>query len=301
MESFTATAATAAEYNLAEGILWDDRAGLARWVDIWEGRVLSGTLNGDRIHVVGEVELGETAGAVALAEDGGLLVAAARSLATVSPGGTLSIGPDLLGERTDVRLNDGTVDPHGAFVVGTLSLTDRTDTEVLLRVWPDGRVETLREGISLSNGVAFSPDGTTIYHVDTLAGIVSRHSYGQGTFDPDEPWITVLKDLPAYPDGLTVDASGALWVAQWGGASIRRHTPTGELLAIVSVDAEQASCPGFVGQNLDTLAITSAREGLNNPTDQSGSLFLADVGTQGLPPHRWAGSTTTPYWRKEHS
>lgn len=294
-----AAAATPADYNLAEGVLWDDSAGLIRWVDIWKGRVLSGALDSGRITDVHEITIGQTAGAVALAEDGGLLVAAARGLATVSPTGDVSLGPDLLGERTGVRFNDGTVDPHGAFIVGTLSLTEHTDEEVLLRVWPDGRTETLREGIGLSNGVAFSPDGATIYHVDTFAGTVSRHSYGPAPFNPEEPWIPVLDGLPAYPDGLTVDAEGALWVAQWGGSSVRRHAPTGELLAVVEVDAAQASCPGFVGPNLDTLAITTAQEGLDTLTDQAGAIFLADAGVSGLPPHRWAGSTTTPYWRKE--
>ncbi|WP_429387039.1 SMP-30/gluconolactonase/LRE family protein [Paenarthrobacter sp. TE4293] len=292
-------AATAAEFNLAEGVLWDDRAGLVRWVDVWEGRVLSGALHNGRITDILEVSLGQTAGAVALAEDGGLVVAAARGLATVSPTGDVSRGPDLLGQRTDVRFNDGTVDPHGAFVVGTLSLTDRTDEEQLLRIWPDGRIETLREGIGLSNGVAFSPDGSTIYHVDTLAGTVSRHSYGPTPLDPDESWTTVLDSLPAYPDGLTVDAEGALWVAQWGGASVERHAPTGELLAVVKVNAAQASCPGFVGSNLNILAITTAQEGLDTFTDEAGAIFLADVGVSGLSPHLWAGSTTNPYWRKE--
>lgn len=293
-----ATAATPAEYNLAEGILWDDRARLVRWVDIWKGRVLSGALDHGSITDVHETIIGETAGAVALAQDGGLLIAAARGLTTVSPTGDISRGPDLLGERTDVRFNDGTVDPHGAFVVGTLSLTERTDEEVLLRIWPNGRIETLREGIGLSNGVAFSPDGARIYHVDTFAGTVSQHSYGPAPFNPEEPWVTVLTGLPAYPDGLTVDAEGALWVAQWGGASVTRHAPTGELLAVVEVDATQASCPGFVGRNLGTLAIATAQEGLDAINDQAGAIFLADVGVSGPPPHRWAGSTTNPQWRK---
>lgn len=299
--SFAATAATPAEYNLAEGVLWDQRAALVRWVDIWQGRVLAGSLEHGLITGIHEIVLGKTAGAVALAEDGGLLIAAARGLATVSTSGDISFGPDLLGERANVRFNDGTVDPHGAFVVGTLSLIDRTDEEVLLRVWPNGQTETLRDGLGLSNGVAFSPDGTTIYHVDTLAGTVSQHSYSPEPFNVEEPWVPVLEDLPAYPDGLTVDAEGALWVAQWGGSSVRRHAPTGDLLAIVEVDAAQASCPGFIGPNLDILAVTTAKEGLDSLTDQAGAIFLADVGVSGLPPHRWAGSTTTPYWRKENT
>jgi sugar lactone lactonase YvrE len=299
MTTFTAEQASDAEFDLAEGIIWDDRAQLVRWVDIWKGRVVSGTLSDGRIVGITAVELGQTAGAVALAEDGGLIVAAARGLATIAVDGSVSFGPDLLGERADLRFNDGSVDQQGRFVVGTIALGPETGDEVLLRVSPDGAVETLRTGIRLSNGIAFSPDGGTIYHVDTLANTVSSHSYGPGAFDAGEPWITVLQDLPHHPDGLTVTADGTLWVALWGGSSIRHHSLTGELLDVVTVDATQASCPAFVGPELDILAITTAQEGLKGWTDASGAIFLADVGATGLPVLRWAGSTTIPYWNND--
>ena len=296
MRTTVAVPITDAAYDLAEGVIWDDRAGLVRWVDIWKGRVLSGRLRDGRLTDIRSVELGQTAGAVALAEDGGLLVAAARGLATISATGAVSFGPDLLGDRRDVRLNDGSVDPQGRFVVGSMALGVETGDEVLLRISADGAVETLRSGGGLSNGIAFSPDGGTIYHVDTVEGTVSRHSYGPGTFDRDEPWTVVLEELPHYPDGLTVGADGSLWVAQWGGSGVRRHAPSGELLEIVTVDATQVSCPAFVGPDVDRLAITSAQEGLASWSDHSGAIFLADVGATGLPVPRWPGSTTTPYW-----
>ena len=297
MTAYQATPATEAAYDLAEGILWDDRAGLVRWVDIWTGTVLSGELRNGRLESIAGLELGQTAGAVALAEDGGLLIAAARGLATVSPSGEVSIGPDLLADRTAVRFNDGSVDPQGRFVVGSCSLTGGgPGVEQLVRVSPDGGVELLRTELGLSNGIAFSPDGGIIYHVDTPARTVSSHSYGPGPFDSDEPWITVLDDLPAFPDGLTVDSTGALWVAQWGGGCARRYTPGGELLDVVEVDAAQASCPGFIGPDLTTLAITTAQEGLAEFDDQAGAVFLAEVGVAGLPPYRWAGDTAKPYW-----
>lgn len=295
-----ATVATDATYELGEGILWDDRAGRVRWVDIPAGRVHSGVLRGGRIVDVDAVELGQTVGAVALAADGGLLVAAARGLATIAPDGALSIGPDLLGDRSDVRLNDGIVDAQGRFVVGSLALGDETGDEVLLRVSADGTVETLRTGVRLSNGIAFSPDAATMYHVDTFAGTVSRHTYGDGPFDTAETWVVVLEDLPHYPDGLTVSADGDLWVAQFGGGCVRRHAPTGELRETIDIDAIQATCAGFVGPHLDTLAVTSAHEGLTEWSDHDGAIFLADVGARGVPPSRWSGSTITPYWHHAH-
>ena len=288
-----AAVATSEGFDLAEGVIWDDRAALVRWVDIWKGRVLAGRLAGDRIEVVDELVLGQTAGAVALAEDGGLLIAAARGLAVIAPDGTVSFGPDLLGERGNVRLNDGTVDPQGRFVVGSLSLTEPTGTEVLLRVSPDGRVETLRSGVRLSNGVAFSPDGATIYHVDTFAQTVSRHDYDATSFDR---WTTVIR-LDGYPDGLTVDADGELWIAEFDTGRVVHADASGRVIDAVAIDAAQATCAGFVGPGLELLAITSAQEGLDDWSDHSGALFLADVGATGLPVARWAGSTTTPYWK----
>ena len=291
-----AIAATAAVYDLAEGVIWDDRASLVRWVDIWKGTLLSGRLVDGRIADIAQQQLGQTVGAVALCDDGGLLVAAARGLATVSPEGVISFGPDLLGDRGNVRLNDGTVDPQGRFVLGSLSLTDETGTEVLLRVSPDGVVDILRTGVRLSNGVAFAPDGATIYHVDTLARTVCSHSYGPGEFDQDEPWVTVLDDFPHYPDGLTVSSDGDLWVALYGGSAVRRYAQSGEVLDEIVIDATQATCPAFVGPGLDILAVTSAQEGLDDWSDASGAVFLADPGATGVPVPRWTGSSTHPYW-----
>jgi len=287
-----ARAATLAVYDLAEGVIWDDRASLVRWVDIWKGRVLAGRLDGETIVDITEVELGQTAAAIALADDGGLLIAAARGLATISPDGVVSFGPDLLGDRGNVRLNDGTVDPQGRFVVGSLSLTDDTGTEALLRVSQDGGVETLRSGVRLSNGVAFSPDGRLIYHVDTFARTVSRHPYDAEVFNA---WETIIR-FDRYPDGLTVDADGDLWIAEYDGGRVVHADAEGRRIDVVTIDAAQATCPAFVGPELGILAITSAQEGLDDWSDQSGALFLADVGATGLPVTHWPGSTTTPYW-----
>lgn len=295
MAEYVGVPATSPEFDLAEGVLWDDLAGLVRWVDIPTGRVLAGELDGRRITNLQARTIDGTAAAVALADDGGLLVAASRALATISPAGRVAYGPDLLGRRAGVRLNDGSVDPFGAFVVGTMSLAGRTDEETLLRVSPDGTVETLRSRIGLSNGVAFAPDSSTIYHVDTFARTIAAHSYGPGPFVGKEPWRTIAT-LPYSPDGLTVDASGALWVAAWGGARVNRYSPTGALLDTVEVDAAFVSCPGFVGERRDLLAVTTARPGLDTEGDQAGAIFLADVDAVGLPSLRWSGSTTKPSW-----
>ncbi|WP_223942404.1 SMP-30/gluconolactonase/LRE family protein [Arthrobacter sp. StoSoilB22] len=282
---------------LGEGILWDDRTQEIVWVDILKGAINRGMLLDDEVTVKSTVTLDGYVGAVALSEDGGMIAAGTRSLISISAEGAVSTGPDLLGDRTDVRWNDGAVDPHGRFVVGSLSLKDPDRQEILLRIAPDGRREVLRSGISLSNGVAFSPDDQTIYHVDSLTGTVSSHSYGPGDFDQHEAWTTVIADFEGIPDGLTVDANGNLWIAEWGVGAVRQFTPDGTVLKEVNVNAAQTTCPGFVGVNLDVLAITSATTGLAHPErDESGFLHLANPGATGRQTPRWAGSTRSPYW-----
>ena len=285
-------------FDLAEGVLWDDHASLVRWVDIRLGRLLAGHLVDDRIEIVQDAAFGQTISAVALAADGGLLLAGAHGFCAVSPAGEVTHGPDIHSASSEWRLNDGIVDPQGRFVIGTLSLDDdrHEATEVLLRVSPNGLIETLRTGLGMSNGLGFSPDGATIFHIDTLAGTLSSHSYSSGPFDDSEPWHTIVSDFAYFADGMTVDASGGLWVAQWGGARICHFAQDGTHIDDLEVNATQPTCVGFVGPGLNRLAITSARKGLESPHAAAGALFLADVGERGLPENRWAGSTVQPYW-----
>ena len=263
-------------YSLAEGIIWDDRASQAVWVDIHNGDLVR-----DLDHPVA-VQLDTTVGAVALAEDGGLLVAGHRGLIAIAADGVVSRGPDLVGAAS--RLNDGIVDPQGRFVVGSGALSGRSDDQVLLRVSPDGTVETLREGLSLSNGLAFSADGT-LFHVDTWVKTIS--ALRDGSWQP----VLVLDD---YPDGITIDNDDHLWVALYGTGSARRYTLDGELLETVTIDTPEATCVGFLPQGL---AITSGAESATDAN--AGAIFIADVDAVGKPEHRWAGSTTTPYWKEK--
>ena len=149
----------------------------------------------------------------------------------------------------------------------------------------DGTVETLRSRVKLSNGIGFSPDGQFIYHVDSLARTIARHSYSASEFDTTEPWEILLHfaEADGLPVGLTVDDEGAVWVTMWGGGSVRRYSSSGTPLHVVRVNATQTSCMGFVGASMSILAITSAQEGLSLFSDESGAIFTAAVDARGLP------------------
>jgi sugar lactone lactonase YvrE len=275
--SYRARIATEQRYSLAEGIIWDDRAGEALWVDIVAGDLVRNLAAPLARHI------DVTVGCVALAEDGGLLLAGHRGLVTISPEGVTSHGPDLLGDRRNVRLNDGAVDPDGRFVVGTLALGERANSEQLLRVSPDGDVEVLRTGITLSNGVAFDSNGT-LHHVDTMAKTVSA-------LHGDE-WTSVLTDFVGFPDGLAIDAADNFWVAQYGAGLVQQFSAVGELLATVELDTPEATCVGFLPEGL---AITTGRESATDAN--AGAIYLADVDAVGKPEYRWSGSTSRPYWK----
>lgn len=296
----TARPATAVRDALGEGVLWDDRRKEIVWVDVLNGTIVRGRLlSTESVQITSSIGLDGFVGAVALAQDGGMLAAGTRGLVAVSPEGDISYGPDLLDERTDVRWNDGSVDPQGRFLVGSLALTEPSASERLLRIDAGGNTDVLRTGIALSNGIGFSPDGGTIYHVDSLAATVAAHSYGPGPFRTNEPWNIVLDGFDATPDGLTVDTDGHLWVAEWGAGRVRQFRTDGTVLQSVKVNAPQTTCPAFVGDGLDILAITTAATGLDQPARAgSGFLHLAHPGAKGQPTPRWPGSTRNPFWSK---
>jgi sugar lactone lactonase YvrE len=174
---------------------------------------------------------------------------------------------------------------------------DRRGEERLYRIDAAAAVSVVDEGLTLSNGIAWSPDGGTMYQVDTVPGVVWRRSYDPetGAMGPREDWLTDIAG--GAPDGLCTDADGNVWLAVHGAGEVRAYTPDGEWFATVTVDAPYTTKPGFVGPDLDRLLITTARDGLTPEQVErypsSGKLFLADVGARGLPAPPWAGDAAT--------
>lgn len=285
--------ATADGYFLGEGPVWDAARQRLLWVDIVAGAVHEGRLDtaDGTITVTGSRAYGSTVGAVAVAGDGDLVIAERHTVTRVdgATGARTPLVRVLPPDRAS-RLNDGAVDPAGRFLVGSLAEDDRTGEEVLVRV-DGGDYAVLDDDLDLSNGLAWSPDGTRLYSVDTVPGTVWVRDY-----DPaggaTGPRRTAFSVTDGHPDGMCADADGNLWVAVWGGGRVECRSPTGELLATVEVDAPHTSSAAFAGPDLDVLVITTARQGLS-PDDlarhpHSGRLFTARVGAVG---------TVTPYWQ----
>jgi sugar lactone lactonase YvrE len=294
MRRYAARAATDALHALGEGILWDEASGVLRWVDITNGTAHSALLDGQHIGRADAVVLDDTVGAVACAVDGGLLIAGSRDLITVDPQGRVTGRIPLIPDGRASRLNDGAVDPAGRFLVGTLALGATAHDERLYRIDADRSVTQLRDDLGQANGIGWSPDGGTIYVVDTVPGTVWCADYDLATGQPRN-WSPLLSIDDGFPDGLTVDADGRLWIAIWGAGEVRCYSSAGVLEAAVEVAAPQVSSQAFCGPDLDVLVITTARQDLSAQElrrhPHSGALFVASVDAVGLEAPRWAGGT----------
>lgn len=287
-----AVAATRTRFSLAEGPVWDAARSRLLWVDIVGGLVLEGVLGADGVEVTGQHRFDGTVGAVAVADDGALLVAAQEHLVVVRPDGTREDGPRVVPAGSGRRLNDGSTDPSGCFLVGTLSMDGPSEAEVLVRLEADGALTTLDDDLGLSNGLAWTADGRRLLSVDTARQTVFVRDYDPVTGAVGERRVHLRLD-DGSPDGMAMDADDHLWVAVWGAGEVRRFGPDGSLVDRLAVPAPHTSCVAFAGDDLRTLVVTTARDGLHDDQlrahPDSGRLFCARVDVPGVPVATWSG------------
>ena len=277
-------------YVLSEGPVWHAASGTLVWVDIEGGLVLRGELDEHgHIDMTRRIELGEYVGCAIPLGDDRMLVALTRSIAIVGADGSVERSAELLPEHK--RLNDGSIDPQGRLVVGSLSLVGNTKDNVLLRLEQTGELTVLDDDLGLSNGLGWSPDGTVFYSTDTDACTIYRRDYGAETIGPREPFIVF--DEGVYPDGLTVDASGRLWVAIWGSHGVRVFDDRGDELTDLGarIPPPHSSSIAFAGPELDQLVITSASRDLDEAErmrwPHAGGLFSARPNALGIAATSW--------------
>jgi sugar lactone lactonase YvrE len=283
-------------FALAQGPRWDVAAQRLMWVDILEEACFVGRFERDRIVVETQHQFETYVGSVVKADNGALLVAEHRQLTRVLPSAVRdTTGPINLVGRHD-RFNDGVCDARGRFLVGTVSLTGTHHSQLLIQVAQDG-IRVLDDDLGMSDGLAFSPDGSTMYSVDRVPGTVWRRDYDQAT-GATGPRALLLDLSDCAPNGLCVDELGRLWIAIWGQGQVRCYSERGELVQLISVPAPHTTSVAFAGPDLDRLVITTARAELSKPqlidAPMSGSLFVADPGCRGLAPHRWSGLIPAP-------
>lgn len=268
-----------------EGPVWSPRWGGLRWVDMLAGDILSLGPDGP----VGRRHVGTIAAAVRPRRGGGAVIGVERGFALEGADGTIHLLTPLWAHDR-LRMNEGGCDPQGRFYCGSMAYDRTPGAGSVHRLDPDGSTHVVLAGVTISNGLDWSPDGSLAYYNDTDTGRVDVFDHdpeaglsGRRTFvliDPDD----------GRPDGLTVDADGGVWVALNKGSAVHRYRADGTLDEVVEVPVRKVTACTFGGDRLDQLYITTSRENLEPGEEpEAGSLFVADVGVVGQPVREFAG------------
>jgi len=276
--------------QLGECPIWDERLQLLYWVDSRGPAVKRIEPGSGKIHVL---PVAEAIGSIAFREGRGMLAATKSGIHFLDPASG-SLAPMARPEThlPDNRFNDGRCDRHGRFWAGTMSDVRRDPVGTLYRLDTDLRCTPLRNAIIIPNGLAWSPDGRTMYFADTM-----RHTIWAWDYDPGSGAATrerVFADAGAgRPDGSCVDADGCLWNAEYGAARVVRYTPAGVVDRVIELPVANPTCCCFGGPRLDELYITSARQRLTAGElalqPLAGNVLVVRPGVQGLPESRFAG------------
>ncbi|SMX71379.1 gluconolactonase [Brevibacterium sp. 239c] len=266
-----------------EGPAWSPSWGGLRWVDMLAGDIL--TLRDDDVE---RRHVAEVAAAVRPRRGGGAVIGIERGFALEGPDGQVTALPEVWASPS-IRMNEGGCDPQGNFWCGSMAYDQSPGAASLYRLSPEGRVDVMLEGVTVSNGLEWSPDGSLAYYNDTPTGQV-----GVFAFDPDQGLLNhrVLVELPdgGRPDGLTVDSEGCVWTAVVNRGAVHRYRPDGTLDAVIDVPAGKVTACTFGGESLDRLFITTSQENVDTAEDPlAGALFVAEVGVRGLPLRDFAG------------
>ena len=290
-ESKTAECIADVKAVLGEGPVWVEREGALYWVDIKGYKVFRYTVDGGALkswstpYRVCSLAPRAQGGFIAGTEDGFSKVDLAedRFIPLANP------EPD----RVSNRFNDGKLDRHGRFWAGTMDNDERKASGALYRLGADRRWARVDDGYRVTNGPAFSPDGRLMYHNDSARQITYVFDLDEAGEASNRRTFLQFEEGDGYPDGMTVDAEGCLWVAFWDGWCVRRFSPEGERIAELKMPVQRPTSCAFGGPDLDLLFVTSASIGLSGADRQSqaqaGGLFLVEPGVRGLADTPFAG------------
>lgn len=282
-----AVACTTEQTMLGEGARWDARRDELLRVDIVAGRVFRDRIDADGGLVpVRSYTVPGTVGAITPIEgDEGWLLAAGRGFVHLLPDGGWRTIAEVAPEGT--RMNDAACDPEGRFWAGTLADDHHPGGGALYRLERAGAIELILDGLTISNGLGWSPDGGTMYLADSGPRVIHAFAFdaARGTISEGRVLVT-LSEGEGAPDGLTVDAAGDLWVAVYGGGCVRRYAPDGALRQVLDVPAEQTTCCAFGGPGMDRLYVTTATEGWTEAQRRAepgaGLVYRLDTDATGL-------------------
>jgi sugar lactone lactonase YvrE len=185
------------------------------------------------------------------------------------------------GKSDSLRWNDAKVSPTGELWLGTMASDGTGSAGGLFAISADGKsIIKVLDDISISNGLDWSPDGSKFYFIDTLRFRLDVFDVKENCIVHQKVLCVFNQDHDGYPDGLTVDAEGFIWIAFWNGRAVRRYSPEGRLVLEIAMPVNGPTSCAFVGDKLEKLVITTAKEEVSG-TDLSGMTFIVETGIRG--------------------
>lgn len=280
-----ARVALAVDATLGEGLHWDARRNCLWMVDIHGKRLIHWSGVGSSWD---EWAMPERIGwAIPCSGSEALLAGLQSGFARLHPGASgwqVEWINRVFQDRPGLRLNDAKADASGAVWAGSLNNDDESRSDgQLFRLAPDGGLETHDQGYLVANGPAIHPDGQLMLHTDSGRRTIYALDLDAplGTMARKRVW-KIFSEADGYPDGMTFDAEGCLWVAHWGGACVSRFSASGALLRRLYLPATNVTNVAFGGTGLDRLFVSTATAGLTlaqrAAEPLAGSLFEVDAG-----------------------
>ena len=273
-----------------EGPSWDRVGQRMLVVDMMAGAVVDlSSLTHPVRHDVGS----RVAAVIRRRSRGGFAIATEHGFSLFDEGFALERRlPDVL-DDPGIRLNEGGCDPAGRFFCGSMAYDGTPGAAAVYRLDPDGSTSVAFDGVTISNGLQWSLDGSLAYYIDTPTRRVDVFDYDatDGSLHDRRPLVVLGDDVDGSPDGMTIDADGGLWVALWGGGAVRRYDAAGVLTEVVDAPGvTHTSAAAFGGADLDTLYVTSSRQHLPEDAEpQAGAVFAVRPGVRGTALPDYAG------------
>ena len=286
MESKKAELCYEIKSELGEGAFWDHQEQRLYWVDI-EGKKIhlfdpsnKTNITFDTPSRVGTIVPKNKEAAVIALEDGIYMINTSN--------GKISLLSAVESDMTFNRFNDGKCDPNGNLWIGSMHLDQSAPKANLYKVDYKGKVEKMLDSVTISNGIVWTKDKSTMYYIDTPTGYIRAFDYdlSHSTIS-NERVAVIIPESMGFGDGMAIDAEDKLWVGLWNGNAVARFDPlTGELIEKIDVPAHNVTSCSFGGNNFDTLYITTSsldmteKEKMRYPL--AGSLFEVKPGVNGV-------------------
>lgn len=247
--------------RLGEGPVWDSGRKVLYYVDI-EGKKIGCYNPRTKEHAFLKTE--KMPGCIVPDGEGGLIAAEENMLVHIKPSTRERKTVATMDIPQGLRFNDGKCDCRGGLWVGTMAIDQNAPYARgcgSLYCYREGRMEAVQGGMSIPNGIAFSPDNHTMYHIDTPTRRIDSYAFEPETGRISDKRTAVRIERDGNPDGMTIDCEGMLWVALWGGSGVAQYHPrTGEMLKFVALPDRNVSCCTFGGEGGDILYITTAMD-----------------------------------------